>query len=79
MLRVAHGDALTGFALAGADRKWCWAEARIDGKSVLLRSEQVPAPMAVRYGWADNPACNLYNGAGLPAAPFRSDDWPRAE
>lgn len=64
---------LTGFELAGADRKWIAADAVIDGQTVVVSSDQVTAPVAVRYAWADNPTCNLYNKAGLPAAPFRSD------
>jgi sialate O-acetylesterase len=68
--------ALKGFAIAGADRKFVWAEARIDGDTVLVSSPAVPEPAAVRYGWADNPSANLYNRAGLPASPFRTDDWP---
>ena len=67
---------LTGFAVAGADRKFYWAQARIDGETVVIRSEHVPQPVAVRYGWADNPDVHLYNQQGLPAAPFRTDDWP---
>ncbi|MEI7782302.1 MAG: sialate O-acetylesterase, partial [Planctomycetota bacterium] len=52
------------------------ANARIDGQSVVVTSPQVPHPVAVRYAWADNPeGCNLYNAAGLPASPFRSDEW----
>ena len=73
---IAKGDKLTGFAIAGADRKFVWANAVIDGSAVLLSSPQVPAPVAVRYGWADNPVCNLYNKENLPAVPFRTDDWP---
>lgn len=65
------------FAIAGADRVWHWADARIDGNSVVLQSDAVAQPVAVRYGWADNPPVNLYNAAGLPAVPFRTDDWPR--
>jgi sialate O-acetylesterase len=72
---LARGGCLTGFALAGADRHFVWAEARIDGDSVLVSSPAVAAPVAVRYAWADNPVCNLYNGANLPAAPFRTDEW----
>ena len=67
----------TGFAVAGADRKFYWAQARIDGESVVVNSERVPQPVAVRYGWADNPDVNLCNQSGLPAAPFRTDDWPK--
>jgi len=65
----------TGFAIAGADKKWAWAKARIDGDAVVVWSNEVPNPVAVRYGWADNPPCNLYNQDGLPASPFRTDDW----
>ena len=66
--------ALTGFEIAGADMKWFPAEAVINGASVLISSAQVAAPVAVRYAWADNPSCNLYNKEGLPAAPFRTSD-----
>jgi sialate O-acetylesterase len=69
------GDTLKGFAVAGEDRAWHWADAKVEGNSVLVRSSQVPKPVAVRYAWANNPVCNLYNGAGLPAVPFRTDDW----
>ncbi|MCX5659744.1 MAG: 9-O-acetylesterase [Planctomycetota bacterium] len=64
---------LVGFAIAGADGKFTWAKARIDGETVVVSSDKVPAPAFVRYAWADNPACNLYNKEGLPASPFRSD------
>ena len=70
-------DTLRGFAMAGADRKFYWASARLVGREVLVQCAQVPAPVAVRYNWADNPAGNLYNGADLPAVPFRTDAWPR--
>jgi sialate O-acetylesterase len=62
--------------IEGEDRKWFWADAKIDGDSVLVWSDEVPQPIAVRYGWADNPTCNLSNGAGLPASPFRTDSFP---
>lgn len=71
-----HGDRLEGFAVAGADRKFYWADAVIEGDCVRVSCKQVPMPLAVRYAWADNPACNLYNSAGLPAGPFRTDEWP---
>jgi len=71
----AKGGPLTGFAVAGADRKFMWADAHIDGDTVLVSCAHVPVPVAVRYAWADNPVCNLYNAAGLPASPFRSDNW----
>lgn len=74
---IAKGEKLTGFAIAGADRKFVWADAKVEGDSdVIVRSEKVSEPAAVRYAWASNPACNLYNKADLPASPFRTDDWP---
>jgi len=72
---VAKGDKLRGFAIAGKDRNFVWADARIEGDQVVVSSPQVKEPVAVRYGWASNPDCNLYNKAGLPASPFRTDDW----
>jgi sialate O-acetylesterase len=73
---VAKGGDLVGFAIAGADKKFVWAKAKIDGDTVVVSSDQVAGPAAVRYAWADNPKCNLYNKEGLPASPFRTDDWP---
>ncbi len=67
---------LEGFAIAGADRKWHWAIAAIDGRTVVVNSPEVAEPIAVRYAWGHNPAASLYNGAGFPAVPFRTDDWP---
>jgi sialate O-acetylesterase len=68
---------LKRFEIAGADRKFVWARAKIDGRSVVVWSAHVARPVAVRYAWADNPAgCNLFNKAGLPASAFRTDDWP---
>jgi sialate O-acetylesterase len=72
----ARGGALQGFAIAGDDRVFRWADARIEDDAVIVWGDEVPDPVAVRYGWADNPDCNLINAAGLPASPFRSDDWP---
>lgn len=66
----------TSFALCGEDRKWVWAEARVEGCDVIVRSDAVPKPVAVRYAWSDNPRATLFNGDGLPAAPFRTDDFP---
>lgn len=76
LVRNSPGSQLEGFAICGEDKKWVWADAKIDGNTVVVSSEKVPAPVAVRYAWADNPTCNLYNGAGLPASPFRTDDFP---
>jgi sialate O-acetylesterase len=73
---VAKGGAkLQGFAIAGDDKKFVWAEAKIEGGCVTVSSPEVKAPAAVRYAWANNPDCNLCNQAGLPASPFRTDDW----
>jgi len=67
---------LKGFAVAGADGQFVWANARIERDKVVVSADAVPEPVAVRYGWAINPDCNLANGVGLPASPFRTDDWP---
>jgi len=72
---AVRGDKLGEFSIAGADRKWYWADAHIRGDSVIVSSASVPAPVAVRYAWQANPAATLYNGAGLPAVPFRTDEW----
>ncbi|OYV03845.1 MAG: sialate O-acetylesterase, partial [Verrucomicrobiales bacterium VVV1] len=72
---VAKGGELKGFAVAGSDKKWVWAKARIEGDKVIVSSPEVSAPVAVRYAFGDNPDCNLTNGAGLPASPFRTDTW----
>ena len=70
------GEPPKGFAIAGADRKFVWADAKIEGDTVVVSSDEVSEPAAVRYGWANNPVCNLYNKEGLPASPFRTDAWP---
>ena len=67
------GDKLTGFAIAGDDKKFVWADAKIVGDTVVLSAAGVAKPVAVRYAWADNPECSLSNKAGLPAVPFRTD------
>ncbi len=72
---VVKGDKLGEFSVAGADRTWHWAEARIEGDTVLVSSPAVKSPVAVRYAWQANPLATLFNAAGLPAAPFRTDDW----
>jgi sialate O-acetylesterase len=69
-------EKLTGFAIAGEDKKFVWAEAKVEGESVVVRSPAVGKPVAVRYAWGNNPAAQLYNRASLPAGPFRTDDWP---
>lgn len=68
-----EGGALKGFAVAGKDGRYSWADAVIEGNDVVVSSRDVPAPVAVRYAWAENPVCNLYNKEGLPAVPFRTD------
>lgn len=75
-LAVKDGAALQGFAVAGADRQFHWATARVVGNEVEVQSPAVPQPVAVRYDWADNPNGNLINKEGLPALPFRTDAWP---
>ncbi len=72
-LLLRQGD--KGFAVAGNDQKFHWAEARIDGDSVIVSSPEVPQPVAARYAWQANPPTLLYDSAGLPAMPFRTDDW----
>jgi len=66
---------LKGFSIAGADHKFVWATATIQGDSIIVSSPEVQDPQAVRYAWANNPEANLYNKEGLPASPFRTDDW----
>jgi sialate O-acetylesterase len=75
-LKTSDGGPVKGFAIAGEDRRFVWADARIDGDTVVVMSPKISKPVAVRYGWADNPVVNLYNQAGFPASPFRTDDWP---
>jgi sialate O-acetylesterase len=76
---VARGNAegkLAEFAVAGADRRFVWAEAIIEDNRVVVWSDEVKEPVAARYAWADNPdGANLYNLEGLPASPFRTDSW----
>ena len=74
-LMAKGGESLKGFAIAGADKKFVWADARIVNDIVVVSSPDVPDPVAVRYAWADNPVCNLYNSECLPASPFRTDSW----
>jgi sialate O-acetylesterase len=71
-LKSKNNASLKGFAIAGPDYKYYWADAVIEGDEVVVSSPNVLFPVAVRYAWADNPVCNLYNGAGLPASPFQT-------
>jgi sialate O-acetylesterase len=74
---LANPGLLKGFAICGSDRKWVWARARIqDDNTIVASAPEVPNPVAVRYGWADYPTGNLWNKDGLPASPFRTDDFP---
>ena len=75
-LRPADDTVVKGFSIAGSDHKWHWADAHIDGETVVVSCPDVRYPVAVRYAWHINPVCNLQNAAGLPAVPFRTDDWP---
>lgn len=74
VVRTSPGSPLEGFQVRGPDGGWQWAEARIEGDTVVVRSSLVPHPAAVRYGWADFGFFNLFNQAGLPAAPFESEE-----
>ncbi len=74
-LSTSDGSMPSGFAIAGADKKFYWAAAKIIGNKVMVSSTKVLEPVAVRYAWSSNPECNLVNSAGLPASPFRTDDW----
>jgi sialate O-acetylesterase len=74
-LRAKDGAAPKGFLIAGPDHQWLPADARIDGDKVVLSNSAVAKPVAVRYAWARNPDANLINSAGLPASPFRTDDF----
>ena len=66
-----------GFTIAGSDKRFVFAKARIVGKNKIeVWADPVKDPVAARYAWADNPVCNLYSRQGLPATPFRTDDWP---
>ena len=70
------GEPLKGFAVAGEDRKFYWGDAKLDGDCAIVSSPKVPKPQAVRYAWNNGKEWNLFNSAGLPASPFRTDDWP---
>jgi sialate O-acetylesterase len=70
-----NADKLGAFAIAGEDQKFHWANARIVGETVEVSSDEVSSPVAVRYAWGSNPVGTLYNAEGLPAIPFRTDDW----
>ena len=76
--RIQEGTAkeLTGFTVCGEDKKFYPAKATIQGDTVVVSCDDVAKPVAVRFGSAQHPLCNLYNKAGLPASPFRTDDFP---
>jgi len=77
-LKTKGDNAPLWFEIAGADHQFEFAEAKIDGETVVVSSPKVPDPVAVRYGFSWIARCNLYNRSGLPASPFRTDDWPEA-
>lgn len=72
---ITRNGKLEGFAIAGDDKKFVWANARIEGSTIVVADNNIPHPVAVRYGWGNNPPTSLYNGANLPASPFRTDNW----
>jgi sialate O-acetylesterase len=74
---VAKEDGLKGFAIAGADNKFVWGNAKIEGNTVIVSSPDIAAPVAVRYGWGNNPVTGLYNKENLPASPFRTDSFDK--
>ena len=75
-LMAKDNGELSNFSIAGPDKKFFWAKAKIEGDQIIVRNKKVKNPVAVRYAWADNPeGANLYNSAGLPASPFRTDNW----
>ncbi|MDD4991227.1 MAG: sialate O-acetylesterase [Paludibacter sp.] len=74
-LKSKDGKILTGFAIAGVDKNFYWANAEISGDKVIVSCPAVEFPVAVRYAWSNNPDCNLYNAENLPASPFRTDNW----
>jgi sialate O-acetylesterase len=73
---MAKGGKPAEFSIAGDEEKFVWADARIEGDTVIVSSPDVPNPKEVRYAWQSNPQATLFNGAGLPASPFRTDSWP---
>ena len=74
--KEVEGGKIERIAIAGADKTWHWAEAKIEGDTLIVWSDEVDHPEAVRYAYSQNPAgANLYNKEGLPASPFRTDDW----
>jgi sialate O-acetylesterase len=73
---TSRTDSLKGFAIADESKQFKWATAKISGNKVLLLCSGVSHPTAVRYGWGENPICTLSNTEGLPASPFRTDNWP---
>ncbi|MCM8758416.1 MAG: sialate O-acetylesterase, partial [Candidatus Omnitrophica bacterium] len=74
-LIAKDSDTLNGFVIAGEDKNFVKAQAKIENDTVVVWSETIEKPVAVRYAWAGNPVCNLYNKEGLPASPFRTDQW----
>jgi sialate O-acetylesterase len=74
-LKTRDGGEVKGFKIAGADKNWVMAVAKIEGEKVVVGAPEVKQPVAVRYAWEGDPDCNLINGAGLPASPFRTDAW----
>lgn len=72
---MSKTDKLEGFVICGPDKKFVWADATIDGNSVIVSSKPVSEPLSVRYAWAVNPKFSLFIKAGIPASPFRTDEW----
>lgn len=77
-MKAGRKGKLDAFAIAGEDKAFVWADAKIIGNQVVVSADEVRSPVAVRYAWAMNPSKRnlLYNQEGIPASPFRTDDWP---
>jgi sialate O-acetylesterase len=76
VLKDSSGPYLKGFAITGADRKFVWAQGKLEDNTLVLYNDQITTPVAVRYAWGNSPFVNLYNKENLPASPFRTDTWP---
>lgn len=74
-LKPNGSSTYSGFGIAGEDGVFRWADATINGSKIIVSAKEVPTPVAVRFNWANNPVANLYNAQGLPASPFRTDNW----
>nr|HPO09082.1 9-O-acetylesterase [bacterium] len=75
-LKTTDGESPKGFAIAGSDRTFVWADTRIENDTVVVSGSPITRPVAVRYAWSNNPPANFCNAEGFPVSPFRTDSWP---